>query len=84
VVVLDKANDSDLILRCLRPGAAEFLYPPFSTDQLRQALARLGRRARAAIAQARSGSEVCSLACNPAFQLEELKVQMVLLRDLGP
>jgi Flp pilus assembly CpaE family ATPase len=95
VVVIDKANDPDRILRCLRQGAAEFLYLPFRAEQLRQALARLGRRAQAAIAQPRSGSQVyclmpgksgsgaTTLACNPAFQLQELNVLKVLLRDLG-
>ncbi len=96
VVVLDKANDPDLILSCLRQGAAEYLYPPFSVDQLRQALARLAKRAQAAITQARSGGEVyclmrgksgsgtTTLACNLAFQIQELNFQKVLLGDLDP
>lgn len=96
VVVLDKANDPDLILGCLRQGAAEFLYPPFSNEQLQQALARLAKRAQAAIAQARSGGEVyclmrgksgsgaTTLACNLAFQIQELNFQKVLLGDLDP
>jgi pilus assembly protein CpaE len=96
VVVLDKANDPDLILSCLRQGAAEFLNPPFSAEQLRQALARLVKRAQAALAQARSGGEVyclmrgksgsgaTTIACNLAFQLQELNFQKVLLGDLDP
>src|SRR5258707_7711114 len=58
VVALHSANDADLILRCLRQGAAEFLFLPFSTEQFRQALDRLAKRAHAAMTQAQSGGEV--------------------------
>ena len=96
VVAVDKANDPDLILSCLRQGAAEFLYPPFSAEQLQAALARLAKRAQAAMAQARTGGEIYCLmrgksgcgnttvACSLAFQLQALNFRKVLLADLDP
>jgi pilus assembly protein CpaE len=96
VVALHTGNDADLILRCLRQGAAEFLFLPFSPEQLRLALDRLAKRAQAAMAQAHSGGEVyclmrgksgcgnTTLACNLAFQLQALNFRKVLLGDLDP
>ncbi len=96
VVALHTANDPDLILRCLRHGAAEFLFLPFSADQFRLALDRLAKRAQAAMTQAHSGGEVyclmggksgcgnTTLACNLAFQLQALTFRKVLLADLDP
>src|SRR6476660_3239895 len=96
VVALHTANDADLILRCLRQGAAEFLFLPFSTEQFRLALDRLAKRAQAARAQAHSGGEVyclmrgksgcgnTTIACSLAFQLQALNFRKVLLADLDP
>jgi pilus assembly protein CpaE len=96
VVALHASNDPDLILRCLRQGAAEFLFLPFTAEQLRLALDRLAKRAQAAMAQAHSGGEVyclmrgksgcgnTTLACNLAFQLQALNFRKVLLADLDP
>jgi pilus assembly protein CpaE len=96
VVALHTANDPDLILSCLRQGAAEFLYPPFSAAQFRTALARLAKRAQTAVTQARAGGMVyclmrgksgsgnTTIACNLAFQLHALNFRKVLLADLDP
>ena len=96
VVALHTANDPDLILSCLRQGAAEFLYPPLDREPFRQALSRLAKRAQVALQQARAGGEVyclmrgkagsgnTTLACNLAFQLQALNFQRVLLADLDP
>jgi pilus assembly protein CpaE len=96
VVALHVANDPDLILSCLRQGAAEFLYLPFGVEQFRAALARLARRAQAAMAQARTGGSVyclmrgksgcgnTTIACSLAFQLQALNFRKVLLADLDP
>jgi len=95
-VALHTGNDPDLILSCLRQGAAEFLHLPFSPEQLGAALDRLTRRAHAAMAPARTGGEVyclmrgksgsgsTTLACNLAFQLQALNFKKVLLADLDP
>ena len=96
VAALHTGNDPDLILNCLRQGAAEFLYLPFSTDQIHAALERLAKRAQSAVNQARSGGTVyclmrgksgsgnTTIACNLAFQIRALNCQKVLLADLDP
>ena len=43
VVALLNGNDSNLILRCLRQGATEFLAQPFTQDQLSAAMAKIAR-----------------------------------------
>ena len=45
VIALLAGNDSDLMLRCLRAGAADFLIQPFTGDQIGGALAKLARTA---------------------------------------
>jgi pilus assembly protein CpaE len=96
VIALHTGNDPDLILSCLRQGAVEFLFLPFTVEQFRSALDRLAKRAQVAMAQNRSGGEVYSLmrgksgcgtttvACNLAFQLQALNFRKVLLADLDP
>ena len=96
VVALHTGNDPQLILSCLRQGAAEFLYLPLGAGQFRMALDRLAKRAQSAMAQARSGGEVyglmrgksgcgnTTLACNLAFQLQLLNAPKILLADLDP
>jgi pilus assembly protein CpaE len=96
VVALHTVNDPDLILSCLREGAAEFLYPPFSAEQFQATLGRLAKRAHNAIVQARSGGRVycfmrgksgsgtTTIACNLAFHLQALNFKKVLLADLDP
>ncbi|MCU0246008.1 MAG: hypothetical protein MUC42_05520, partial [Bryobacter sp.] len=44
IVAVLSGNDPDLILRCLRQGAAEFLIDPFTEDQIAQVLERIGRK----------------------------------------
>ena len=96
VVALHTVNDPDLILSCLRQGAAEFLNTPFSAESFRAALDRLAKRAKSNKSQGRSGGLVygfmrgksgsgsTTLACNLAFQLQALTSQNVLLADLDP
>ena len=96
VAALHTVNDPDLILHCLRQGAAEFLNLPFNKEQLQATLDRLAKRAPAALAQQRSGGIVyclmrgksgcgnTTIACNLAFQLQALNHPKVLLADLDP
>jgi Flp pilus assembly CpaE family ATPase len=95
VVALHTANDPDLILSCLRRGAAEFLYPPLSAEQLRAALERIAKRAQAAfqgrgggtvygLMRGKSGCGNTTIACNLAFQLHAMDSPKVLLADLDP
>jgi pilus assembly protein CpaE len=96
VAALHTINDPDLILQCLRQGAAEFLYLPFNKEQVHATLDRLAKRAQAVLAQPRSGGIVyclmrgksgcgnTTIACNLAFQLQALSSPKVLLADLDP
>src|SRR5438132_1110672 len=98
VVAIDKGNDPDVILRSLRQGASEFLFQPFSLEQVGTALDRLKRIKLNANVQSRElgkvycimpGKAACgatTLACNLAFQLrKKLDPQKkVLLADLDP
>lgn len=96
VVALHTANDPDLILNCLRQGAVEFLYTPFSVGSFRAALDRLAKRSRGSkshgsaggqvygFMRGKSGSGSTTLACNLAFQLHTLTSRKVLLADLDP
>src|SRR5580700_2825832 len=43
VLALLPGNDPDLMLRCLRAGAADFLLEPFTSDQLDTVLAKIAR-----------------------------------------
>src|SRR5690348_10873902 len=43
VLALLSGNDPDLILRCLRAGADDFLLQPFTAEQMEAALAKLAR-----------------------------------------
>ena len=97
VVVLLNRDDPDLILRCLRQGAAEFLVQPFTNEQLRSALAKLsrfhppsnggggdpGKTGRVfCVVPAKGACGGTSVACNLAFALKRLHPGRVLLADL--
>src|SRR5205823_10352039 len=43
VIALLGENDPDLVLRCLRAGAKDFLIQPFSGEQIEGALSTLAR-----------------------------------------
>jgi pilus assembly protein CpaE len=93
VVALLRANDPDLILRCLRGGAAEFLIPPFTQDQLRAVLRKLTRPITDPGPAGAGGEVFCimpgkgacgatTIACNLAFALHRLGRGRILLADL--
>jgi pilus assembly protein CpaE len=96
IVVLLSGNDPDLILRCLRQGAAEFLMEPFTTDQLRPALEKLARlRPGGATSQRGRGRVICvmpakgasgatTIAANLAMQWRRSVAKSLLLADLDP
>lgn len=95
VLVLVSGNDPDLILRCLRAGAIDFLVEPFTTDQFEAALAKLARLQPAetagrepakifAIMPAKGACGATTVACNLAFQLKRQTGRKILLADLDP
>lgn len=97
VVAIGNSNDPDLILRCLRQGANEFLFQPFAADQVTAALERLSKTRRNSAADSRElgkvyclmpGKGACgatTIAHNLAFHLQRANPRKkVLLADLDP
>lgn len=93
VVALLASNNPDLVLNCLRAGAAAFIVLPFTPDQIEGALETAIRRlpaASAAAAHARvigvlpakGSAGSTTIACNLAWQCRRLGTERVLLCDL--
>jgi pilus assembly protein CpaE len=95
IIALHVANDAGPLLECLRAGAAEFLYAPFSGEQQRQAVERIAsllpgkqssemRRGRLVVfSSAKPGSGASTLAAHTAFALHEVTGQRILLVDFA-
>ena len=90
-----RRNDPELILRCLRSGAAEFFSSPFPVNDIRQAVKRILSRRVAetadqtprrgqvlAFAPAKGGSGATTLAGAVACHIAKTDDQRVLLVDL--
>jgi pilus assembly protein CpaE len=95
VVAVHGDTDPDLILRCLRRGASEFLVEPIDADQVEAALARLSRKTESptevcklgSIYSFTSGKGACgstTIAANLALRLPQFGSKRVLLVDLDP
>lgn len=95
VVALHHSNNPDLILLCLRQGAREFLFTPFSADQIAGALERLSKHLTVPAAgpsakvfcviPGKGASGASTVACGLAYHLKRLKPEeKVLLADLDP
>jgi pilus assembly protein CpaE len=94
IIVLLSGNSPELVLRCLRLGAADFLLQPFTPDQLQGALAKLARMLPKdklpvqspakvyGVMPAKGACGASTLACNLAFQLKRLGAKRVLMADL--
>jgi pilus assembly protein CpaE len=92
VIVLAKAPEPGIILKCLRAGADEFLYPPLQ-EELRAALTRMssermkvraGTRPRGKVIgflSCKGGSGATTAACHVAVELARLTELEVLLAD---
>ncbi|MBK7930398.1 MAG: hypothetical protein IPJ98_23845 [Bryobacterales bacterium] len=94
VVVILHGNDPDLIMRCLRSGASEFLLQPVTGDQLQPVLARLVMRkgesalsggARVQVVMPAKGAcGASTLASNLAFHWKRHGFKRVMLADFDP
>jgi pilus assembly protein CpaE len=95
VLALLPGNDPDLMLRCLRSGAADFLLEPFTAEQLDTVLAKIARMQPAAeagadaariiaVMPAKGASGATTIACNLAFYWKRMGANRVLLADLDP
>lgn len=93
VVTLLGDSNPDLILRCLRQGASEFLTHPFTAEQVGQVLDRVAKKlgpqheAQARVycmVPSKGGCGATTIASNLAFQIKRLGAKRVLLADLDP
>jgi Flp pilus assembly CpaE family ATPase len=94
VMVYSVKFDSDLLVRCMRAGAREFLALPFTQSTVADALARASARRPAprpakkaggrlmAFLGAKGGDGVTTLACNFAVSMAQESGQSTLLIDL--
>ncbi len=96
IVALLAGNDPDLILRCLRQGASDFLVRPFTPDQLEAALQKLARSRLASrpdetsngrvycVMPAKGACGATTLAANLVFHLRRPGAGKLLLADMDP
>lgn len=96
VIVYAKRQDPDLLVRCMRAGAREFLTEPLSPNSLAEAVIRAGARRLELDAQkrtagkllvfrgSRGGAGVTMLAANFAIALKLESKREVALVDLHP
>ena len=96
VMIYSLNFDSDLLVRCMRAGAREFLTLPFAKSTMAEALVRAAARRPAsrngsvkkaqgrllAFLGAKGGDGVTTLACNFAVSLAQESSQSTLLIDL--
>jgi pilus assembly protein CpaE len=92
IIVVLPSNDPELVLRCLRQGASDFLIPPFTSEQVEGALQKIARLQpnRAAnsgkvycIMPAKGGCGASTIASNMAYQMRRGD-KRILLADLDP
>jgi len=95
VIALHSSNNAQALLDCLRAGATEFLYAPFTAEIQRHAAARIaslfpgGEPAEArcgrlvVFSSAKPGSGASTLAAHTAFALHEVTGQRILLVDFA-
>jgi len=96
VMVYSAITDGDLVVRCMRAGAREYLTPPFDQSSVTEALVRVAaalrpktrptKRTRGRLLVflgAKGGSGVTTIACNFAIALAQDSDESTLLIDLG-
>jgi pilus assembly protein CpaE len=93
IVVVLSSNDPELVLRCLRQGASDFLLLPFTIEQVDGALQKIARlhpgRTKSpgkvyCVMPAKGGCGASTIASNLAYQLKRLGDKRILLADLDP
>jgi len=93
IIVVLPSNDPELVLRCLRQGASDFLIPPFTSEQVEgmlQKIARLqpnrpigGGGKIYCVMPAKGGCGASTIASNLAYQMKRGN-KRILLADLDP
>jgi pilus assembly protein CpaE len=94
VMVFSSKPDPELLVRCMRAGAREFLTPPFERNAMAEAMVRAtSRRSVVRLPRktggrllvflgAKGGAGVTTMACNFAVSLAQESGQSTLLIDL--
>jgi pilus assembly protein CpaE len=92
IIVVLPSNDPELVLRCLRQGASDFLIPPFTSEQVEGALQKIARlqphrninAGRVyCIMPAKGGCGASTIASTLAYQMKRGN-KRILLADLDP
>ena len=91
LVAILPANNPDLILTCLRQGAAEFLVRPLTPEQVEPVFERLkqvdsqrGSGRICAVIPVKGACGASTIATNLALQWKKVGAERVLLADLDP
>lgn len=94
IIILLAENTPDLILRCLRQGATEFLIRPFTPEDLKPVLVRLsqlsptltyGKGAKIiCVAPTKGACGASTIASNLAYQRKRMRSEKMLLVDFDP
>src|SRR5579864_8050721 len=93
IIVVLFRNDPELVLRCLRGGASDFLIHPFVAEHVEAALQKISRlqptRTKApgkvyCVMPAKGGCGASTIASNFASQLKRGDDKRILLADLDP
>jgi len=91
IVVVLSSNDPEMVLRCLRQGASDFLMQPFTGEQVEAALQKISRlhpgRSKTpgkvyCLMPAKGGCGASTIASNLAYQLKRVGDKRILLADL--
>jgi pilus assembly protein CpaE len=94
IVAVNDSAEPEMILKAMRAGAAEFVYPPLKSSAFEEALRRViadcGRNARPERAtgsiigfvSAKGGCGATTLACHSSSHLHRITKKEVLLADL--
>ena len=93
LVALLPSNEPEIILRCVRQGAGEFLIQPFTDEQFSQMVERVNKKITAGkgdgsqsrvycIMPAKGACGATTVASNLAFQFKRQTAKKLLLADL--
>jgi pilus assembly protein CpaE len=92
IIAVLSTNDPELVLRCLRQGASDFLIQPFTSEQVEASLQKIVRQHPTrlktpgrvyCIVPAKGGCGASTIASNLAYQMKRGE-KRILLADLDP